>query len=204
MKETWSCKHDFEFILVKAAKPPQSQSVRCMKIFPSVDYHQEREIIIRSTFGPIRWVNHKDSHLTIKICQVVKLHNPIWYMRNIIGVWIQRSLWYTISWNVGSGYDWFDIKEGIVCIFCWGFLEKKIFAFSYDFIWKIFNPSKLKLKRVFMLVVPLIWKSRDMGCSLDACWWELDSAQNWVKGHRIGLFLSRTNSSILKWTWIEE
>ncbi|KAL4602096.1 hypothetical protein ACB092_10G027800, partial [Castanea dentata] len=29
-----------------------------------------------------------------------------------------------ISWNVGSGYDRFDRKEGIMCIFRWGFLGK--------------------------------------------------------------------------------
>ncbi|CAN6446838.1 unnamed protein product [Victoria cruziana] len=33
-------------------------------------------------------------------------------------------LWCTISWSVGSGYDKFDRKEGIVCIFHWGFLRR--------------------------------------------------------------------------------
>ncbi|CAN4125543.1 unnamed protein product [Withania somnifera] len=33
-------------------------------------------------------------------------------------------LWCTISWNVGSGYDRFDRKEGIVSIFRWGFPGK--------------------------------------------------------------------------------
>ncbi|MFS7969525.1 hypothetical protein Hanom_Chr09g00810251 [Helianthus anomalus] len=30
-----------------------------------------------------------------------------------------------LLWNVGSGYDRFDIKDGIVCIFSWGFPGKK-------------------------------------------------------------------------------
>ncbi|KAH0849776.1 hypothetical protein HID58_096099, partial [Brassica napus] len=33
-------------------------------------------------------------------------------------------LWCTILWNVGSGYDLFDRKEGIVRIFRWGFPGK--------------------------------------------------------------------------------
>ncbi|KAK3430922.1 hypothetical protein EUGRSUZ_E02608 [Eucalyptus grandis] len=39
----------------------------------------------------------------------------------IAGLFISSYLWCTISWNVGSGYDRFDRKEGIVCIFRWGF-----------------------------------------------------------------------------------
>nr|YP_010982132.1 photosystem I assembly protein Ycf4 [Habropetalum dawei]UZP15857.1 photosystem I assembly protein Ycf4 [Habropetalum dawei] len=39
----------------------------------------------------------------------------------IAGLFISFYLWCTISWNVGSGYDLFDRKEGIVCIFRWGF-----------------------------------------------------------------------------------
>ena len=35
----------------------------------------------------------------------------------IAGLFISPYLWSTISWNVGSGYDRFDRKEGIVCIF---------------------------------------------------------------------------------------
>ena len=42
----------------------------------------------------------------------------------IAGLFISSYLWCTISWNVGSGYDRFDIKEGIVCIFRWGFPGK--------------------------------------------------------------------------------
>nr|YP_009116013.1 photosystem I saaembly protein Ycf4 [Campanula takesimana]YP_009338069.1 photosystem I assembly protein Ycf4 [Campanula punctata]YP_010702898.1 photosystem I assembly protein Ycf4 [Campanula carpatica]AJD00860.1 photosystem I saaembly protein Ycf4 [Campanula takesimana]AMR74027.1 photosystem I assembly protein Ycf4 [Campanula punctata]QOL12377.1 photosystem I saaembly protein Ycf4 [Campanula takesimana]WCO10178.1 photosystem I assembly protein Ycf4 [Campanula carpatica] len=42
----------------------------------------------------------------------------------IAGLFISCYLWCTISWNVGSGYDRFDRKEGIVCIFRWGFPGK--------------------------------------------------------------------------------
>ena len=42
----------------------------------------------------------------------------------IAGLFISGYLWCTISWNVGSGYDLFDKKEGIVCIFRWGFPGK--------------------------------------------------------------------------------
>ncbi|KAF6164332.1 hypothetical protein GIB67_029215 [Kingdonia uniflora] len=40
----------------------------------------------------------------------------------IAGLFISSYLWCTISWNVGRGYDRFDRKNGIVCIFRWGFL----------------------------------------------------------------------------------
>nr|YP_009661753.1 photosystem I assembly protein Ycf4 [Anemopaegma prostratum]QCT83027.1 photosystem I assembly protein Ycf4 [Anemopaegma prostratum] len=42
----------------------------------------------------------------------------------IAGLFISSYLWCTISWNVGSGYDRFDRKEGLVCIFRWGFPGK--------------------------------------------------------------------------------
>nr|YP_010927789.1 photosystem I assembly factor II [Cuphea arenarioides]WKK46837.1 photosystem I assembly factor II [Cuphea arenarioides] len=42
----------------------------------------------------------------------------------IAGLFISSYLWCTISWNVGSGYDRFDKKEGIGCIFRWGFPGK--------------------------------------------------------------------------------
>nr|ATL59571.1 photosystem I assembly protein Ycf4 [Trailliaedoxa gracilis] len=42
----------------------------------------------------------------------------------IAGLFISSYLWCTISWNVGSGYDLFDRKKGIVCIFRWGFPGK--------------------------------------------------------------------------------
>nr|ANS11029.1 photosystem I assembly protein Ycf4 [Euphronia guianensis] len=42
----------------------------------------------------------------------------------IAGLFISFYLWSTILWNVGSGYDRFDRKKGIVCIFRWGFPGK--------------------------------------------------------------------------------
>ena len=42
----------------------------------------------------------------------------------IVGIFFSSYLWCTISWNVGSCYDRFDIKEGIVCIFQLGFPGK--------------------------------------------------------------------------------
>lgn len=42
----------------------------------------------------------------------------------IAGLFISSYLWCTISWNVGSGYDRFDRKEGRVCLFRWGFPGK--------------------------------------------------------------------------------
>ena len=42
----------------------------------------------------------------------------------IAGLFISSYLWSTIFWNVGSGYDRFDRKEEIVCIFRWGFPGK--------------------------------------------------------------------------------
>nr|YP_010290502.1 photosystem I assembly protein Ycf4 [Centrolepis aristata]AEJ10235.1 photosystem I assembly protein ycf4 [Centrolepis monogyna]ULQ64447.1 photosystem I assembly protein Ycf4 [Centrolepis aristata] len=42
----------------------------------------------------------------------------------IAGLFMSSYLWCTIVWNVGSGYDRFDRKEGIVCIFRWGFPGK--------------------------------------------------------------------------------
>nr|DBA44677.1 TPA_asm: photosystem I assembly protein Ycf4 [Batis maritima] len=42
----------------------------------------------------------------------------------IAGLFISSYLWCTILWNVGSGYDRFDRKEGIVSIFRWGFPGK--------------------------------------------------------------------------------
>nr|AEJ10228.1 photosystem I assembly protein ycf4 [Abolboda macrostachya] len=47
----------------------------------------------------------------------------------IAGLFISSYLWSTILWNVGSGYERFDRKEGIVCIFRWGFpgINRRVF-----------------------------------------------------------------------------
>nr|YP_009466335.1 photosystem I assembly protein ycf4 [Genlisea filiformis]AUN28390.1 photosystem I assembly protein ycf4 [Genlisea filiformis] len=42
----------------------------------------------------------------------------------IAGLFISYYLWCTICWNVGSGYNRFDRKEGLMCIFRWGFPGK--------------------------------------------------------------------------------
>nr|YP_009447293.1 photosystem I assembly protein ycf4 [Adenocalymma candolleanum]ATY48596.1 photosystem I assembly protein ycf4 [Adenocalymma candolleanum] len=41
------------------------------------------------------------------------------------GFFISFYLWCTIFWNVGSGYDRFDKKKGLMRIFRWGFPGKK-------------------------------------------------------------------------------
>ncbi|CAN6440768.1 unnamed protein product [Victoria cruziana] len=45
----------------------------------------------------------------------------VMYFYDIAGLFISSYLWCTILWSIGSGYDKFDRKEGIVCIFHWGF-----------------------------------------------------------------------------------
>nr|WOC91486.1 photosystem I assembly protein Ycf4 [Utricularia hispida] len=52
----------------------------------------------------------------------------------IAGLFISSYLWCTIYWNVGSGYDRFDRKEGLVCIFRWGFPGKNRRIFLRFFI----------------------------------------------------------------------
>nr|YP_009872708.1 photosystem I assembly protein Ycf4 [Ctenolophon englerianus]QKT26948.1 photosystem I assembly protein Ycf4 [Ctenolophon englerianus] len=49
----------------------------------------------------------------------------VMFFYGVAGLFISFYLWCTISWNVGSGYDRFDRKERIVCIFRWGFPGKK-------------------------------------------------------------------------------
>ncbi len=38
-------------------------------------------------------------------------------------LFIRSYLWGTILWNIGSAYDRFDRKVGVVCIFRWVFLR---------------------------------------------------------------------------------
>nr|YP_010760507.1 photosystem I assembly protein Ycf4 [Cuscuta polyanthemos]WEY30485.1 photosystem I assembly protein Ycf4 [Cuscuta polyanthemos] len=42
----------------------------------------------------------------------------------ISGFFLSSYLWSMIFWNVGSGYDRFDKKRGVVCIFRWLFPGK--------------------------------------------------------------------------------
>nr|AWH02428.1 photosystem I assembly protein ycf4 [Asclepias asperula subsp. asperula]AWH04943.1 photosystem I assembly protein ycf4 [Asclepias asperula subsp. capricornu] len=48
----------------------------------------------------------------------------VMFFYGIAGLFISSYLWCTIFWNVGSGYDLFDRKKGIVCNFRWGFPGK--------------------------------------------------------------------------------
>nr|AWH09997.1 photosystem I assembly protein ycf4 [Asclepias tuberosa subsp. rolfsii]AWH10076.1 photosystem I assembly protein ycf4 [Asclepias tuberosa subsp. tuberosa] len=48
----------------------------------------------------------------------------VMFFYGIAGLFISFYLWCTIFWNVGSGYDRFDKKKGIVCSFRWGFPGK--------------------------------------------------------------------------------
>ncbi|KAJ0818794.1 Photosystem I assembly protein Ycf4 [Helianthus annuus] len=59
----------------------------------------------------------------------------------IAGLFISSYLWCTFSWKADSAYDRFDIKDGIVCIFRWGFSRKNRRVFLRFLIKYIFNPS---------------------------------------------------------------
>ncbi|KAA3468986.1 photosystem I assembly protein ycf4 [Gossypium australe] len=63
----------------------------------------------------------------------------------IAGLFISSYLWCTIFWNVGSGYDRFDRKEGIVCIFRWGFPRKNRRIFL-RFLMKDIQSIKIEVK----------------------------------------------------------
>ncbi|KAK8284117.1 hypothetical protein V6Z11_D08G133300 [Gossypium hirsutum] len=63
----------------------------------------------------------------------------------IAGLFISSYLWCTIFWNVGSGYDRFDRKEGIVCIFRWGFPGKNHRIFL-RFLMKDIQSIKIEVK----------------------------------------------------------
>lgn len=63
----------------------------------------------------------------------------------IAGLFISFYLWCTISWNVGSGYDRFDRKKGIVCIFRWGFPGQKRRIF-FRFFLKDIQSIRIEVK----------------------------------------------------------
>nr|UDZ61615.1 photosystem I assembly protein Ycf4 [Helanthium tenellum] len=48
----------------------------------------------------------------------------VMFFYGIAGLFTSFYLWCTILWNIGSGYDLFDRKAGVVCIFRWGFPGK--------------------------------------------------------------------------------
>nr|YP_009556511.1 photosystem I assembly protein Ycf4 [Rhabdodendron amazonicum]QBC72544.1 photosystem I assembly protein Ycf4 [Rhabdodendron amazonicum]QBE88164.1 photosystem I assembly protein Ycf4 [Rhabdodendron amazonicum] len=63
----------------------------------------------------------------------------------IAGLFFSSYLCSTISWNVGSGYDQFDRKEGIACIFRWGFPGKNRRIFL-RFLIKDIQSIRIELK----------------------------------------------------------
>nr|YP_010128126.1 photosystem I assembly protein Ycf4 [Viscum articulatum]QPP20698.1 photosystem I assembly protein Ycf4 [Viscum articulatum] len=63
----------------------------------------------------------------------------------IAGLFLSYYLWCTISWNVGSGYDRFDRKKGIVCIFRWGFPGKNRRIF-FRFLMKDIQSIRIEVK----------------------------------------------------------
>ncbi|KAJ8434673.1 hypothetical protein Cgig2_030059 [Carnegiea gigantea] len=63
----------------------------------------------------------------------------------IASPFISSDLWCTISWTVGNGYDPFDRKEGIVCIFRWGFPGKNHHIFL-RFLIKDIQSIRIELK----------------------------------------------------------
>ncbi|KAL6838940.1 hypothetical protein ACP4OV_031258 [Aristida adscensionis] len=66
----------------------------------------------------------------------------------IAGLFISSYLWCTILWNVGSGYDRFDRKEGIVSIFRWGFpgIKRRIFL---RFLMRDIQSIRIQVKEGF-------------------------------------------------------
>nr|YP_009449901.1 photosystem I assembly protein ycf4 [Burmannia coelestis]ANK36098.1 photosystem I assembly protein ycf4 [Burmannia coelestis] len=77
------------------------------------------------------------SYLGRNLISVFPYHQILFFPQGIVmsfygiaGLFISSYLWCTILWNVGSGYDRFDRREGIVCIFRWGFpgINRRIFV----------------------------------------------------------------------------
>nr|QKE42775.2 photosystem I assembly protein ycf4 [Arceuthobium sichuanense]UOW81096.1 photosystem I assembly protein ycf4 [Arceuthobium pini] len=63
----------------------------------------------------------------------------------IAGLFISSYFWCTNSWTVGSGYDRFDRKKGIMCIFYWGFPGKKRRIF-FRFLLKDIQSIRIEVK----------------------------------------------------------
>nr|YP_010165223.1 photosystem I assembly protein Ycf4 [Chamaecyparis pisifera]AQM39016.1 photosystem I assembly protein Ycf4 [Chamaecyparis lawsoniana]AQM39099.1 photosystem I assembly protein Ycf4 [Chamaecyparis hodginsii]QJE70825.1 photosystem I assembly protein Ycf4 [Chamaecyparis obtusa]BCB64035.1 photosystem I assembly protein Ycf4 [Chamaecyparis obtusa var. formosana]BCB64865.1 photosystem I assembly protein Ycf4 [Chamaecyparis obtusa var. obtusa] len=63
----------------------------------------------------------------------------------IAGLFISSYLWCTILCNVGSGYNKFDEKEGVVCLFRWGFpgRNRRIFL---QFLMKDIQAIKMEVQ----------------------------------------------------------
>ncbi|KAF6149239.1 hypothetical protein GIB67_026095 [Kingdonia uniflora] len=80
----------------------------------------------------------------------------------IVDLFINSYLWRTFSWNVGSGYDRFDRKEGIVCIFRWGFLgiNRRIFL---RFLMRDIQSIRIEVKEGFFSRHVLYMEIRGQG-----------------------------------------
>ncbi|KAL4198098.1 hypothetical protein AMTRI_Chr03g138500 [Amborella trichopoda] len=63
----------------------------------------------------------------------------------IAGLFISSYLWCTILWNVGSGYDIFDRKEGTVGLFRWGFPRRNR-RFFFRFLMREIRSIKREVK----------------------------------------------------------
>ena len=80
----------------------------------------------------------------------------------IAGLFISSYLWCIISWNIGSGYDRFDRKEGIVCIFRWGFPGKNRRIFL-RFLMKDVQSIRIEVKEGFYARRVLYMEIRGQG-----------------------------------------
>nr|QBC71818.1 photosystem I assembly protein Ycf4 [Drosera indica] len=74
----------------------------------------------------------------------------------IAGLFISSYLWCTIFWNIGSGFDLFDRKEGRVCIFRWGFPGKNR-RILLRFLMKDIQAIRLELKKKGIYTRPVLY-----------------------------------------------
>nr|YP_009390920.1 photosystem I assembly protein [Drosera erythrorhiza]YP_009390942.1 photosystem I assembly protein [Drosera erythrorhiza]ARV87533.1 photosystem I assembly protein [Drosera erythrorhiza]ARV87580.1 photosystem I assembly protein [Drosera erythrorhiza]QWZ47343.1 photosystem I assembly protein Ycf4 [Drosera peltata] len=72
------------------------------------------------------------------------------------GLFISSYLWCTIFWNIGSGYDLFDRKEGIVRIFRWGFPGKNR-RIVLRFLMKDIQSIRIELKKGGIYTRPALY-----------------------------------------------
>nr|YP_010828748.1 photosystem I assembly protein Ycf4 [Zygophyllum obliquum]WFF46575.1 photosystem I assembly protein Ycf4 [Zygophyllum obliquum] len=80
----------------------------------------------------------------------------------IAGLFISSYLWCTIWWNVGSGYNIFDRKEGLVYIFRWGFPGKNRRIFL-RFLMKDIQSIRIEVKGVIYTRRVLYMEIRGQG-----------------------------------------
>nr|YP_010216463.1 photosystem I assembly protein Ycf 4 [Elaeagnus pungens]UBS91510.1 photosystem I assembly protein Ycf 4 [Elaeagnus pungens] len=109
------------------------------------------------------------SYLGRNLISLFSSHQIIFFPQGIVmffygiaGLFISSYLWCTISWNVGSGYDRFDRKEGIVCIFRWGFPGKNRRIFL-RFLMKDIQSIRIEIKEGFYARRALYMEIRGLG-----------------------------------------